>query len=137
MRKILGVVILVVGLASSQNLDLNVKCGLGTDITNQTRITGGRLTRKGDWGWMALINGGGIRCGGSLINNQYVVTAAHCVSKNQNPEKYSVSIGLQKVYAPDDWSVTKLVKEIIVHRSYDTVTGLNDIALLKLDVKII
>ena len=123
------------GLAKCQHLDIGVKCGLGTDLANQTRIAEGGLTRKGDWGWVVLINGAGIRCGGSLINNQYVVTAAHCVASNQNPDRYTVSIGLQKVYAPDEWSVLRRVKDVIVHKSYDIVSGHHDIALLKLDVK--
>ncbi len=134
MQKTLGFIFLLMGLAECQHSDLGVKCGLGTNLSNQTRITGGSPTRKGDWGWMVLINGAGFRCGGSLINNQYVVTAAHCVAGNQNPDRYTVSIGLQKVYAPDEWSVARRVKDVMVHKSYDSVSGLHDIALLKLDV---
>ncbi|XP_017057003.1 melanization protease 1 [Drosophila ficusphila] len=50
------------------------------------RVVGGRETGKRDFPWMALIeytkpgNLKGHHCGGSLINNRYVLTAAHCVS---------------------------------------------------------
>ncbi|KAH8407917.1 hypothetical protein KR222_000798, partial [Zaprionus bogoriensis] len=50
------------------------------------RIVGGINTGKREFPWLALIaytkpgNVVGHHCGGSLINNRYVLTAAHCVS---------------------------------------------------------
>ncbi|XP_037729713.1 melanization protease 1 [Drosophila subpulchrella] len=50
------------------------------------RVVGGKETGKREFPWMALIeytkpgNLKGHHCGGSLINNRYVLTAAHCVS---------------------------------------------------------
>ena len=53
-------------------------------ITNDTRIIGGEPTRVNEFPWMAYIQlrssvGGTTRCGGSLINNRFVLTAKHCV----------------------------------------------------------
>lgn len=51
------------------------------------RIIGGEQTQIFEFPWMALFmykfhNGSdaGFRCGGSIINNRYILTAAHCVS---------------------------------------------------------
>ncbi|XP_017144468.1 melanization protease 1 [Drosophila miranda] len=50
------------------------------------RVVGGVETGKKEFPWMVLIeytkpgNVKGHHCGGSLINNRYVITAAHCVS---------------------------------------------------------
>ncbi|SPP88304.1 melanization protease 1 [Drosophila guanche] len=50
------------------------------------RVVGGKETGKREFPWMVLIeytkpgNVKGHHCGGSLINNRYVITAAHCVS---------------------------------------------------------
>ncbi|KAH8369485.1 hypothetical protein KR009_012380 [Drosophila setifemur] len=52
----------------------------------EDRIVGGVETGKREFPWMVLIeytkpgNIKGHHCGGSLINNRYVLTAAHCVS---------------------------------------------------------
>ncbi|XP_055903205.1 serine protease easter-like isoform X2 [Eupeodes corollae] len=56
----------------------------GNVISN--RIYGGNVTKIDEYPWMALIeykkgeNGNGHHCGGSLINDRYVLTAAHCIS---------------------------------------------------------
>ena len=41
------------------------------------RIVGGHAA-KNPMPWMVLINIKGSQCGGTLINNEFVLTAAHC-----------------------------------------------------------
>ena len=47
-----------------------------------SRIVGGRVTRIQDWPWQVGLqssHSGGIFCGGSLLNQEWVLTAAHCI----------------------------------------------------------
>ncbi|GJQ74215.1 CLIPB9 [Trypoxylus dichotomus] len=61
------------------------------------KIIGGDKTQLNEFPWLALlqqITSTGVRkwgCGGSLINNRYVLTAAHCVS---NPASKVISVRL-------------------------------------------
>ena len=45
--------------------------------SNGDRIVGGHKA-KNPMPWMVLINIKGSQCGGTLINNEFVLTAAHC-----------------------------------------------------------
>lgn len=55
---------------------------LGCGIANkQKRIVGGQETEVNQYPWMALLTySNRFYCGASLINDRYVMTAAHCVS---------------------------------------------------------
>ncbi|CAG0905360.1 unnamed protein product, partial [Darwinula stevensoni] len=85
----------------------------------------------GKYPWMAYFSDSGEFCGGSLINDRYVLTAAQCVDQSLS-ETFYVNLG------DLDWSITNESKSIriparaIIHPRYDSVKGLNDIALLKL-----
>ena len=45
------------------------------------RIVGGNITPIQDWPWqVGLLQSRNIFCGGSLINQEWVLTAAHCIA---------------------------------------------------------
>lgn len=55
------------------------KCGMNTKIG--TRIVGGRPADPQEWPWMAALLRKDMAqyCGGVLITDRHVLTAAHCV----------------------------------------------------------
>lgn len=59
------------------------RCGLSATRRNvaQRRIVGGSEAGFGTFPWQAYIRVGSSRCGGSLVNEWYVVTAGHCVAR--------------------------------------------------------
>ncbi|KAL6422449.1 hypothetical protein ACFW04_010628 [Cataglyphis niger] len=56
-----------------------LECGL---LNQENRIVGGRPTLPYRYPWIArLVYDGRFHCGASLLNNDYVITAAHCVRR--------------------------------------------------------
>lgn len=55
------------------------ECGV---VNQEIRIVGGRPTGVNRYPWVArLVYDGNFHCGGSLLNGDYVLTAAHCVRR--------------------------------------------------------
>lgn len=64
----------------NRKTDLSVKeCGLSNQ---ENRIVGGRPAEPNKYPWLArLVYDGKFHCGASLLTNDYVITAAHCLRK--------------------------------------------------------
>ncbi|KAH9517446.1 Testisin [Dermatophagoides farinae] len=75
-------------------------------------------------------------CGGSIIDNQWIMTAAHCVESMKSiysPGMIQIMAGSTNWRSPDtEHAVTIAVDRIIVHEGWRQRTGQNDIALLHL-----
>jgi len=72
-------------------------CGLRNPLS---RIVGGEHAKLGSWPWqveLLMLKGDkktfAHRCGGTLIDNEWVVTAAHCVFMYPYPTHYKVVLG--------------------------------------------
>lgn len=99
------------------------------------KITGGTNALISDFPWQIYYISGNFRCGGSIINGNWVVTAAHC-TKNSTGGSILASDMFVKVGANNPANAaegkTYAVNKVIVHEGFDDVTLLNDIALLRL-----
>ena len=100
-----------------------------------TRIIGGSQTEVNEYPWMAFITTRyGNMCGGSLISDRWVATAAHCVPV-QSAGDVQVDLGQHDLYsATESVLIRKIVKEIHIHPQYGTEFVTNfDFALLKIE----
>ncbi|XP_011210074.3 trypsin-1-like [Bactrocera dorsalis] len=105
-------------------------CNCGS-INTFHRIVGGMDTEVNEYPWMAmLMRRGDFYCGGALINDQYVLTAAHCV---RGFNKRQISVRLLSHNRTDGRvsTIDRQLDKIMVHDGYSTRNLDNDIALLR------
>ncbi|XP_057193849.1 trypsin-like [Triplophysa rosa] len=110
---------------------LNV-CGQAT--LNPIKIVGGVNASEGAWPWQVSLHSpiyGGHFCGGSLINSEWVLSAAHCFSKI-TPANLQVYLGKRTQQGVNAHEIIRYVSEIINHPSYNRDSDDNDITLLHL-----
>ncbi|XP_063699066.1 prostasin-like [Culicoides brevitarsis] len=105
-----------------------VNCQPGNHSGN--RIVGGEWARHGEFPWIVTIHINGRHyCGGSIVNNYWVVTAAHCVHPVNQCVVYA---GAYDIF---QWTTgteqTRKVARFFAHEAYGPQIGPNDIAMLK------
>ncbi|CAF2085262.1 unnamed protein product [Rotaria magnacalcarata] len=99
----------------------------------QGRIVGGENAQAHSWSWMvSLRRFNGHFCGGSLLNERWVLTAAHCVD---GVSDITIHIGVHNEALPSIQQSS--TSEIIIHPNYERPPRyVNDIALIRLSTPV-
>ncbi|XP_078678989.1 clotting factor C-like [Branchiostoma floridae x Branchiostoma belcheri] len=112
-------------------------------------IFNGNVSAEGQWPWQAAIlrnvqNSTGhiffyLICGGAVLNDEWIITAAHCVTFPDSSaviDLDNIKVKLGKFYRDealdDDYVQEFQVDEIHVHRQFEPFTLDNDVALIRL-----
>lgn len=118
-------------------------CQCGMRPYRSSRIVGGQVSREGEWPWQVSlhIRGTGHVCGASVLNQRWLLTAAHCVQdrgdrRYSQADQWEALLGLHVQSQTNEWTVRRNVRRIIAHRHYNTDTYDNDIALMELDADV-
>nr|XP_019961772.1 PREDICTED: vitamin K-dependent protein C-like [Paralichthys olivaceus] len=95
-------------------------------------IVGGEVGKKGESPWQVLLMDfrGAFVCGGVLIDQSWILTAAHCL--NSNP-RFRARLGDYERLRDEGTEVTLKVIKTFKHPKYNSKTVDNDIALLRLE----
>jgi len=125
-----------------------------------TNIIGGQETATHGWPWQVLIfieqqddSWGSARninatkrvknrfhCGGSIISNDYILTAAHCIFAGERvpDESFSFFVGRHnKEKETESGSQALRAEKIIIHEGYKPPSLADDIALIKVKPPIV
>lgn len=135
MLKINGAFVLLAAAMLSQSFAFEMN-----DFTIDPRIVQGTNSTRGQWPFYVLLKikmpAGNAACGGSLISDEWVVTAAHCLYGAMGAE---VHLGaLEAANLTEEGRVIFSVerKNIHVHPKYFQLVVWNDIGLIKLPEKV-
>ncbi|ETN67338.1 kallikrein-7 [Anopheles darlingi] len=111
-----------------------------TLVVDRSKVAGGTIADKEQFPYLVAIllsfgDGSETLCGGSILSERFILTAAHCLYGMQEA---TIVAGLNSIPLPVDGgssgAVTITIKptNVIMHPGYDPVDILNDIALIHL-----
>jgi len=98
------------------------------------RIVGGVAAIPHSWPWIVNMAFGQFMCGGTILDDETVLTAAHCCDGYQRrPKQVKGIIGDHNYHHEDLGEKMFLAKEVIVHQDYSRRTVVHDICIVKFE----
>ncbi|XP_049567212.1 serine protease 55 isoform X2 [Orcinus orca] len=121
-----------------QARDAHLECGERPVFergAQYSRIIGGMEAEVGEFPWQVSIQARNEHfCGGAIISEWWIVSAAHCFHSEISPTELRVVLGTNSLSSPS--LEVKGVTSIILHKDFQKLNMDNDISLLLLDTPI-
>ncbi|XP_016961686.1 serine proteinase stubble [Drosophila biarmipes] len=116
---------------------LPLQCGNKNPVTpDQERIVGGINASPHEFPWIAVLFKSGKQfCGGSLITNSHILTAAHCVARMTSWDVAALTAHLGDYNIGTDFEVqhvSRRIKRLVRHKGFEFSHLHNDVAILTL-----
>ncbi|TRY78991.1 hypothetical protein DNTS_005025 [Danionella cerebrum] len=101
-------------------------------VATQQRIVGGMNAGEGEWPWQVSMHfSGQLYCGASVLSDEWLISAAHCYSKERlaDPRMWMAHLGMLNQGSAKHVAE---IRRIVVHEYYNARNFDYDIALLQL-----
>ncbi|XP_058415509.1 serine protease 38 [Diceros bicornis minor] len=105
----------------------------------QGKIIGGMDAPERKWPWQVSVHYAGFHiCGGSIIHEYWVLSAAHCFGRDSSNEMFDMYVGLVNLRVAGNHTQWFEVNKVILHPTYEKYHPVGgDIALVQLKTRIV
>ncbi|XP_059086215.1 serine protease nudel-like isoform X2 [Tigriopus californicus] len=99
------------------------------------KIVGGTDADAKNWpAIVAIYRDGDFICGGTIINDEWVLTAAHCVENyKENQYYFDILVGMLRKNSKSSLQYSRKVVKVVINEEFDSTYLKNDVAMLKVD----
>uniref|UniRef100_A0A8I5NUC6 Serine protease 38 n=1 Tax=Papio anubis TaxID=9555 RepID=A0A8I5NUC6_PAPAN len=103
------------------------------------KILGGVPAPERKWPWQVSVHYAGLHiCGGSILNEYWVLSAAHCFRRDKNIKIYDMYVGLVNLRVAGNHTQWYEVNRVILHPTYEVYHPVGgDVALVQLKTRIV
>ncbi|XP_058436612.1 serine protease 38 [Marmota monax] len=122
--------------SSGNSLSSAVACGRRAV---QGKILGGVSAPPGKWPWQVSVQYAGFHvCGGSILNEYWVLSAAHCFGRDKSIQIFDMYVGIVNLLVANEHTQWFEVNQVILHPDYERFHPVGgDVALVQLKTRIV
>lgn len=124
-----------IGESKIYHCDSYAPCGCSRNPVATHRILNREIAGMDTWSWATSLKIGRSLCGGAIISDSHILTAAHCV-RRARPSDITVYIGSIYIFQGEPRRVSRIYSHPHYYEDRFRRYVLNDIALLKLSISL-